>query len=85
MIFPDPSAYYDPEIQGIYEANEEKWLRFGKGHFCPIVLGQVVNNRYRILSLLGSGSYGMVWLAVDEHHWCVPADNARGLHIPADD
>lgn len=40
-------------------------MKFGKGYFCPIVLGQALLSRYRILSLLGWGGFAIVWLAVD--------------------
>ncbi|KAK4033258.1 kinase-like domain-containing protein, partial [Parachaetomium inaequale] len=48
--------------------DQVKWIKYGKNHFCPIILGQVVNDRYRIISLLGFGGAGMVWLAIDEPH-----------------
>jgi hypothetical protein len=30
--------------------DEERPMKFGKGYFCPIVLGQALLSRYRILS-----------------------------------
>ncbi|KAK3942684.1 kinase-like domain-containing protein [Diplogelasinospora grovesii] len=66
MIELDPAVYYNPDIPGVVMMEEERVIQFGKQHFCPIVLDQVVQNRYRILSLLGWGGYAMVWLAVDQ-------------------
>jgi len=66
MIEPDPSVYYNPDIPGVLLMAEDRVIKFGKQYFCPIVLDQEVQNRYRILSLLGWGGYAMVWLAVDQ-------------------
>ena len=60
-----PAITYNPELGGVYMFDQERFLRFGKGGFCPVTLGQVLHNRYRVLSLLGWGGYAMVWLAID--------------------
>ncbi|KAF2105293.1 kinase-like domain-containing protein [Lophiotrema nucula] len=66
MIDVDLAIYYNPGIPGVLLIAEDRVIKFGKNYFCPIVLGQLVHNRYRVLSLLGWGGYAMVWLAVDQ-------------------
>jgi hypothetical protein len=61
----DNDVVYDPDIPGVFMIDEDRVMKFSKGYSCPVVLDQVVSNRYRILSLLGWRELAMVWLAVD--------------------
>jgi hypothetical protein len=61
----DIGLNYNPDIPGVMMIDEDQPMKFGKGYSCPIVLGQVLLDRYRILSLLGWGGFAMVWLAID--------------------
>ncbi|KAK2809539.1 hypothetical protein FQN50_003807 [Emmonsiellopsis sp. PD_5] len=46
---------------------EEQTLPFYRQkHYYPVKIGQVFNNRYRIIAKLGYGAYSTVWLAWDE-------------------
>jgi hypothetical protein len=36
--------------------------RIGPGGFHPVILGDVVHERYRVIRKLGYGSYATVWL-----------------------
>jgi hypothetical protein len=62
----DPTVYYDPGVPGLQDPQSKRWIEYGENEFCPIVPGDFVDGRYRIISLLGFGGDGMVWLAVDE-------------------
>ena len=35
-------------------------------HYCPIRVGDTLNDRYRIVAKLGHGAYSTVWLSRDE-------------------
>lgn len=40
--------------------------KYRPGGFHPVLLNDVFNNRYRVVSKLGFGSFSTVWLSVDE-------------------
>lgn len=44
----------------------EAFSRYGPGGYHPVVVGDRLDGRYRILNKLGHGSYSTVWLARDE-------------------
>ncbi|PGG99066.1 CMGC/SRPK protein kinase [Helicocarpus griseus UAMH5409] len=51
------------------QAIEEQTLPFyHRKHYYPVKIGQVFNNRYRIIAKLGYGAYSTVWLAWDERN-----------------
>jgi hypothetical protein len=37
-----------------------------RNYLCPLLLNQIIDNRYCIVSLLSSSEYGVVWQALDE-------------------
>ncbi|KAJ5437600.1 protein kinase [Penicillium cf. griseofulvum] len=52
------------------QAIEEQTLPFYHGkYYYPVKIGQVFNNRYRIIAKLGYGAYSTVWLAWDERSY----------------
>lgn len=44
----------------------EPFFRYGPGGYHPVVVGDRLGPRYRVLDKLGHGSYSTVWLARDE-------------------
>ncbi|KAJ0418625.1 kinase-like domain-containing protein [Aspergillus carlsbadensis] len=57
---PDPIAYH--WINGV-----EALASYQPGGYHPIMIGDTLNNRYRIVDKLGSGGYATVWLARDNN------------------
>jgi serine/threonine protein kinase len=43
----------------------EKVAGYQKGGFCPISIGQILDDKYKIIGKLGHGGYSTVWLAKD--------------------
>lgn len=41
--------------------------RYGPGGYHPVMIGDVLHNRYQIVDKLGFGGYSTVWLAQDKH------------------
>jgi serine/threonine-protein kinase SRPK3 len=44
---------------------EECHLKYTTGSFHPVFIGDIYNERYKIIRKLGWGSYATVWLADD--------------------
>ena len=57
----DPLAFSDP-----FDVSSENIRNYCLGGFCPIDLGQVVANRFKIIHKLGFGGFSTVWLARDQ-------------------
>ncbi|OQE08975.1 hypothetical protein PENVUL_c008G06744 [Penicillium vulpinum] len=54
------------------QAIEEQTLPlYHRKYYYPVKIGQVFNDRYRIISKLGYGAYSTVWLAWDERSYSV--------------
>lgn len=52
------------------QAIEEQTLPFyHRKYYYPVKIGQVFNDRYRIIAKLGYGAYSTVWLAWDERSY----------------
>lgn len=52
------------------KAIEEQTLPFThQKQYYPVKIGQIFNNRYRIITKLGYGAYSTVWLAWDERFY----------------
>ncbi|KAM5448142.1 hypothetical protein McanMca71_004250 [Microsporum canis] len=72
------------------QAIEEQALPFYyEKDYYPVKIGQLLNDRYRIIAKLGYGAYSTVWLASDEKtkeyktlKATVQVDNARSLIAP---
>ncbi|KAJ5322740.1 protein kinase [Penicillium brevicompactum] len=72
------------------QAIEEQTLPFyHRKYYYPVKIGQVFNDRYRIIAKLGYGAYSTVWLAWDERaneyaslKVSVRVDNNNGEHSP---
>lgn len=64
---PPPKASIDdePRFEPITFLCE--WVEdYRPGGYHPVVLGDVFNNRYKVIRKLGEGSYSTVWLARDQ-------------------
>lgn len=49
------------------QAIEEQSLPFShRKRYYPVEIGQIFNNRYRIIAKIGFGAYSTVWLAYDK-------------------
>ncbi|KAJ3015928.1 hypothetical protein HKX48_004308 [Thoreauomyces humboldtii] len=55
-------AHYPPDDSAIKEYVDH----YRKGHFCPVHLGDVLHDRYKVFRKLGYGSQSTVWLAKDQ-------------------
>lgn len=55
-----PPFVYQP-VEGV-----ERLERYQPGGYCPVLIGDVFQGRYRIAHKLGHGTYSTVWLARDE-------------------
>ncbi|KAJ5953482.1 kinase-like protein [Penicillium verhagenii] len=57
-------------IAAYSQAIEEQTLPFYHGkYYYPVKIGQVFNDRYRIIAKLGYGAYSTVWLTWDERSY----------------
>jgi hypothetical protein len=43
----------------------EKVAGYQMGGFCPISIGQILDDQYEIIAKLGYGGYSTVWMAKD--------------------
>jgi serine/threonine-protein kinase SRPK3 len=64
---PEP-RFLLPQLSGADTEDVEKYRR---GGFHPVYLGDVYNERYKVVHKLGAGGFSTVWLARDEieHRW----------------
>lgn len=63
-----PKAWYLPEIGCVKSPDGDYYVPYNKGGACPIDLGMLLNERYRVAAFAGIGGYAMVWLAIDEKY-----------------
>ncbi|KAK2807680.1 hypothetical protein FQN51_000117 [Onygenales sp. PD_10] len=66
--WPHPSAIA-PLIDPSQLVEEENSPFYNSAYFYPARLGEVLNDRYQIVTKLGHGSRATVWLARDLHQW----------------
>jgi len=60
MVLP---LYRCGAIEGV-----EKLEGHRKGGFCPIKIGQILDDQYEIIAKLGYGGYSTVWLAISQRY-----------------
>ena len=56
-----------PRIKYNWIDGAENLEKYKPGGYHPILIGDVLHNRYRIVDKLGFGGYSTVWLAQDTH------------------
>lgn len=45
----------------------EELERYTPGGYHPVMIGDMLNQRYRVVDKLGFGGYSTIWLAVDTY------------------
>ncbi|KAI1399433.1 kinase-like protein [Hypoxylon fuscum] len=63
----DYGYYVDEDDECDVESESEPRERYDKDLYCPLRIGQVLGQRYRIEHKLGWGGFSTVWLARDLH------------------
>lgn len=63
---PEPLSRRDPLIQYEWIDSLESLENYRPGGYHPVVIGDILGDRYRIINKLGFGSYSTIWLAQDD-------------------
>lgn len=63
---PDPAGDDDPKIDYLPLGGVEIVERYRKGGYHPVKIGDILDENYRVVHKLGFGTYGIIWLAVDQ-------------------
>jgi serine/threonine protein kinase len=61
----DRGDFVDSDHEGDIEGESEDTLQHDNGYFYPVRIGDILNERYRVVHKLGRGGFSTVWLA---HH-----------------
>lgn len=57
--------FVDSDDEGDIEDASEDPFQYLHGFFCPIRIGDILNDRYQVIHKLGRGGFSTVWLAHD--------------------
>jgi serine/threonine protein kinase len=63
---PDPAQGEEPKIDYVPLEDVEDLEYYEKGGYHPVKIGDILHEKYRIVHKLGFGTYGTIWLAVDQ-------------------
>lgn len=63
---PDPAESGEPKIDYVPLEGVENLEYYGKEGYYPVVIDDILHEKYRIVHKLGFGTFGTIWLAVDQ-------------------
>ena len=59
---------YNHRMTNNHKLEEQTFPFYQQKRYYPVTIGQVLKNRYRIVTKLGYGTYSAAWLAWDDRY-----------------